>query len=81
MWTVFSFLGSLGSSGLHKKITPGHEVNAFMNGVLISTIQYLMRSCKFVQFVNTYTYIYIYEFLAAVSKQDRLTSVSCRRKP
>lgn len=59
MWTVFSFLGSLGSSSLHKKITLGHEMNTFVNGVLISTLQYLMRSCKYVQFVNTYTYIYM----------------------
>lgn len=63
MWTVFSFLRTLGSSSLHKKITLGHEVNAFMKGVLISTIQYSMRSCKYVQFVNTYKYIYIYIYI------------------
>lgn len=70
MWTVFSFFGSLGSSSLHKKITLGHEVNAFMNGILISTIQYLMRSCKYVQFVNTYTYIYMNFWLLQVNKTD-----------
>lgn len=57
MWTVFSFPGILGSSSLHKKILLGHRMNelvkGILKGILISTIQCLMRLCKYVQFVNT----------------------------
>lgn len=49
------FQGSLGSSSFHKKITLGHEMNTFVNGILISTIQYLTRSCKYEQCGNMYT--------------------------